>query len=187
MAGGRIQGLLLGTKVNPAIIYALRKDPKEIKEYITSLKEKKELPFELFHDLRSSSLSVMNRVKMWVHARAEDKIPGTTVIISDRVWNKNKALEAAKVPKEPENRTKAQKVDKPFEMYKQVIRDKDKPITAYQVKNDDNHIEKNATDRILKEEEQKRAKEVQKLKGDAILDKNGKVVTNLGENKGQSR
>ncbi len=186
VAGGRIKGLLLGTKVNPAIVYALRKEPKQIENYITCLKEKKELPFELVHDLRDSSLSIMNRVKMWVHARAEDKLPGTTVVLSERRWNKNKAIEAPKETKKPEtskNRAKAQEVHEPFTMYKQVERDKDKPIADYYVDNADNHIEKNANEKILKEQEEKRAKEVERFMADTVEDRNGKVIADLGENR----
>ena len=177
IAGGRIKGLLLGTKVNPAIVYALRKEPKQIENYITCLKEKEELPFELVHDLRDSSLSIMNRIKMWVHARAEDKLPGTKVILSERRWNKNKTIEA------PKNRTKAQEVDKPFEMYKQVERDKNRPIADYYVDNKDNHIEKNATEKILKEQEEKRAKEVEKFMPDSVEDRNGNVVADFGKSR----
>lgn len=208
IAGGRIKGLLLGTKVNPAIVYALRKEPKQIENYITCLKEKKELPFELFHDLRDSSLSVMNRVKMWVHARAEDKLPGTTVILTERRWNKNKTIEAPKEAKKPEtqkNKTKAQEADNPFEMYKQVEpnkdntksqevhepfttyeqvkRDKNKPIADYYVDNEDNHIEKSATEKILRQEEEKRAKEVEKFMPDTVENRNGEVVADFGENR----
>lgn len=199
IAGGRISGLLLGTKVNPAIVYALRKEPQEIKNYITCLKEQKELPFELFHDLRDSSLNIMNRVKMWVHARAEDKLPGTTVILSDRRWNKNKAIEASKTDEKTQevhepfqmykqveqdkNKAEAQEVHEPFTMYKQVKRDKNKSIADYYVENSDNHIEKNATEKILREEQEKRAKEVEKFMPDTVEDKNGEVVADFEENR----
>lgn len=92
IAGGPIQGLLLSTKVNPAIVKVLKGNPEMMEQYIQCLNDKKEFPFELIHDLRDSKLGIMDKMKMWVHARAESKIPGTEVTFMKRFWNKAKAL-----------------------------------------------------------------------------------------------
>lgn len=62
IAGNRIKGRMLSMRVNPAIVAsfgALYPDSEQLKSYIASLKTKKELPFELLHDLRNS------RIKHW--------------------------------------------------------------------------------------------------------------------------
>ena len=96
IAGGRVSGLLLRAKVNPAIVHSLMNEPETLKEYISCLHEKRELPFELVHDLRNSKLGFMERRRMAVRARAEDKIPGTKITFAQRFWNKNKTIEEAK-------------------------------------------------------------------------------------------
>lgn len=143
IAGGRIKGLLLSTKVNPAIVYALRNNPEVIETYIDCLQKQKELPFELYHDLRSSKLGAIDKLKMWVHAKAEDKIPGTRITFTERFWNKNKALDKGKEI-EPTEKTK----------------NKSRLIDIYKKENRDNRIEKNAIEKILRRQEKNRAKEI---------------------------
>lgn len=143
IADGKIKGLLLQAKVNPAIIKAL--DNKEaVKEYISCLNEKRELPFELTHDLRDSKLGFFDKMKMWVHARAEDKIPGTKISFATRFWNKNKALP------EPEN----------------AVATKDNNIKEqYKVENKGNKIEKQAA-KIMDSAEQEISNNVKEIMSD---------------------
>lgn len=144
VAGGRIKGLLLGTKVNPAIIHTLRNNPDMIETYIECLNEEKELPFELTHDLRESKLGILDKMKMWIHAKAEDKIPGTNVNFAKRFWNKNKALPEPTKPKV--EKTSGKKSIK----------------QEYQVENKENRIEKEAT-KVMSNAEKEIAKEVNEM------------------------
>lgn len=137
---GKIKALLLQAKVNPAIIKALN-DKEAIKEYISCLNEKRELPFELVHDLRNSKLGLFDKMKMWVHARAEDKIPGTKISFASRLWNKNRAIEA---PKEKE------------------VTEKKEGLKDIKVENENNRIEKNAAE-IIKNTESEIATEVKQM------------------------
>lgn len=146
ISGNKIKGLLLGTKVNPAIIHALKDDPETVKAYITCLKEGKELPFELSHDLRNSQLGMFDKMKMWVHARAENKIPGTKVTFAGKFWNKNKALGTAE--KEETKETK--------ETNKHNVK------KEYKVENKDNRIEQEAA-KVMKETEKSMAETVKNI------------------------
>lgn len=137
---GKIKALLLQAKVNPAIIKALN-DKEAIKEYISCLNEKRELPFELVHDLRNSKLGLFDKMKMWVHARAEDKIPGTKISFASRLWNKNRAIEA---PKQKE------------------VTEKKEGLKDIKVENENNRIEKNAAE-IMKNTESEIATEVKQM------------------------
>lgn len=137
---GKIKALLLQAKVNPAIIKALN-DKEAIKEYISCLNEKRELPFELVHDLRNSKLGLFDKMKMWVHARAEDKIPGTKISFASRLWNKNRAIKA---PKEKE------------------VTEKKEGLKDIKVENENNRIEKNAAE-IMKNTESEIATEVKQM------------------------
>ena len=143
ISGNKIKGLLLGTKVNPAIIHALKDDPETVKAYITCLKEGKELPFELSHDLRNSQLGMFDKMKMWVHARAENKIPGTKVTFAGKFWNKNKALGTAE--KEETKETNKHNVKK-----------------EYKVENKGNRIEQEAA-KVMKETEKSMAETVKNI------------------------
>lgn len=141
IAGGTFKGLLLGAKVNPAIVHTLKDNLENIKTYITCLKEEKELPFELFHDLRNSKLGIFDKMKMWVHARAENKIPGTKITFAERFWNKNETLEPAK---------------------KEGIKDEHDVKKEYKVENKDNRIEQEAA-KVMKETEKSMAEEVKNM------------------------
>ncbi len=155
-AGGRIKGRLLEMKVNPGIICALSKyeydnglrDDK-IRKYIKSIYNKnEELPFKLTHDLRKSSLGAINRLKMWICARAENEIPGTEVIFGKRFWNKNRALNKGK----EENKTvkaegksdKLEKVEEYRKNGKKLLND----LENLKVENPDGHIEGNALEKL---------------------------------------
>ena len=138
VAGGKLKGILLGTKINPAIVYALRNDPEMIEKYISCLNDKKELPFNLEHNLKNSSLLPLNKLKMWICARAEDKIPGTKITFSERFWNKNKAISAPEKTEGTKQRTIQEEI---------------------KVDNKDNKIEKQANEQ-LEQTQEEMAKEV---------------------------
>lgn len=84
-------GLLLMSKLNPEVVKALEDDSVALKSYIKSIYEKKELPFELTHDL--SGLGFLKKISMLRKTRAEEK-SGARVL--GRLFDKNKALEAGK-------------------------------------------------------------------------------------------
>ena len=144
IAGGRVKGVLLGAKVNPTIVHILREDPEAVKNYIECLHNKKELPFELSHDLTDSKLGIIEKMKMAVRARAEDKIPGTKITFAKRIWNKNKTLQAPKNVELPEKEDKLADI-------RNVIPQEQQAQNA---------------EKILKEQEAERAKQVQEAMRD---------------------
>lgn len=148
IAGDKIRGLLLSAKVNPAIVDLLQNysEPEMMQEYIQCLNDKKELPFELVHDLRDSKLGIMNRLKMWVCARAEDKIPGTKITFVTRLWNKNKAMaEKSQVPAQDES-SKTEKLNE----YSKKLGDRE----DIKVDNQNNKIETKAQEKMQEEKVQ---------------------------------
>lgn len=148
IAGGNVKGMLLSTKINPAIVKALNSNKEAIAEYIKCLNEKKELPFELAHDLRNSKLGIMDKIRMWRCARAEDKIPGTTVRFATRFWNKNKAIAAKSEVTKQEEETRREKLNDREDI---------------KIENPNNEIERTAN-KSIKEAEKSLAEEVKGIK-----------------------
>lgn len=149
IAGGRREGYFLRRKLNPTIIHVLKKydNKEEIKEYITCLYEKnKELPFELTHDLKNSKLGFIGRWVARRQAKAENEIPGTKIIEDKkkrRFWNKSKAIE-------PTKEQTIERIDS-LDGYRNIIDQKTQAETA---------------EKILKEQEAERAKQVQEAMRD---------------------
>ena len=146
IAGGRIRGSLLKRKLNPEILMVLEKYPEQCEEYIRSIKSKEKTPFDVVHNLEGARL--IDKLKMNKYVRAERK-SGTMVLggilspkISEGVREKAKALvESAK-------------------QQASTIKKKD---VVEKIDNKDNHIEKNAVERIQEQSEKGRAKEVQSM------------------------
>lgn len=140
---GEISGLLLKTKVNPAIVSALQNNPREIRRYIYSLYEGTELQFELTHDLSNSKLKLFDKMKMWICARAENKIPGTKITFA-KLWNKNKAIDQTTQAKTESTNT----------------------LEDYKVDNRDNKVEEQAKENVKQQEaklQEERAKIVNEM------------------------
>lgn len=153
IAGGTFGGRILSAKVNPAIVKVLENNPKMLEKYIGCLNDKEELPFELTHDLRDSQLGIFNKMRMWVRARAENKIPGTKIIFANSRWNKNKTLPKAENVNDKEDILDGE--------YKEVAKERDMK-EEIKVDNKDNHIEDEAN-RISKEIEEKMAENVKNM------------------------
>ncbi len=107
----KFKGRLLARKVNPAIISVLKDDIDMRNLYLKCLKEKRELPFEIVHDLRNSGLGFFDKWAMRRCAKAENKIPGTKVIFEERLWNKNKTLPKPKMQNTGKDIRKEVRVD----------------------------------------------------------------------------
>lgn len=165
IAGGKIKGLLLGRKVNPEIVSVLQNNPEQLKDYITSIYQKKELPFELTHHLRG--IGILDKIRMNRFARIEEKL-GATVI--GKLFDKNRALDGVKDNKmlnaAKEGLGKGVQVVK-----EQSVRLKDKAKDFVpKISNKDNHIEEKANEAIKQSQEQT-AKDVQE-----IMNQNDKEV-----------
>lgn len=88
IAGGRISGNLLKRKINPEIVAVLQNNPEQLKEYITCIKEKRKLPFELVHDL--TNLNIIEKFKLNKFVKAEEK---TGAKVLSKLFDKNKTFE----------------------------------------------------------------------------------------------
>ena len=106
----RINQFMLKRKINPVILEAINEDEKMTEEYIYSLIEKKEFPFEYKHDLENSNLSFKDMALMNRVALKESKIDGNEVIGAKKLYTiksffgkiKNKALAKFNKKEEPE-------------------------------------------------------------------------------------
>lgn len=105
----RINQFMLKRKINPVILEAINKNEKMTEEYIYSLIEKKEFPFEYKHDLENSNLSFKDMALMNRVALKESKIDGNEVIGAKKLYTiksffgkiKNKALAKFNKKEEP--------------------------------------------------------------------------------------
>ena len=105
----RINQFMLKRKINPVILEAINENEKMTEEYIYSLIEKKEFPFEYKHDLENSNLSFKDMVLMNRVALKESKIDGNEVIGAKKLYTiksffgkiKNKALAKFNKKEEP--------------------------------------------------------------------------------------
>ena len=105
----RINQLMLKRKINPVILEAINENEKMTEEYIYSLIEKKEFPFEYKHDLENSNLSFKDMALMNRVALKESKIDGNEVIGAKKLYTiksffgkiKNKALAKFNKKEEP--------------------------------------------------------------------------------------
>ena len=105
----RINQFMLKRKINPVILEAINEDKKMTEEYIYSLIEKKEFPFEYKHDLENSNLSFKDMALMNRVALKESKIDGNEVIGAKKLYTiksffgkiKNKALAKFNKKEEP--------------------------------------------------------------------------------------
>lgn len=95
IAGGRISGNLLKRKINPEIVAVLQNNPEQLKEYITCIKEKRKLPFELVHDL--TNLNIIEKFKLNKFVKAEEK---TGAKVLSKLFDKNKTFEVTAKTKE---------------------------------------------------------------------------------------
>lgn len=105
----RINQFMLKRKINPVILEAINENEKMTEEYIYSLIEKKEFPFEYKHDLENSNLSFKDMALMNRVALKESKIDGNEVIGAKKLYTiksffgkiKNKALAKFNKKEEP--------------------------------------------------------------------------------------
>ena len=105
----KINQFMLKRKINPVILEAINEDEKMTEEYIYSLIEKKEFPFEYKHDLENSNLSFKDMALMNRVALKESKIDGNEVIGAKKLYTiksffgkiKNKALAKFNKKEEP--------------------------------------------------------------------------------------
>lgn len=105
----RINQFMLKRKINPVILEAINENKKMTEEYIYSLIEKKEFPFEYKHDLENSNLSFKDMALMNRVALKESKIDGNEVIGAKKLYTiksffgkiKNKALAKFNKKEEP--------------------------------------------------------------------------------------
>ena len=110
----RINQFMLKRKINPVILEAINEDEKMTEEYIYSLIEKKEFPFEYKHDLENSNLSFKDMALMNRVALKESKIDGNEVIGAKKLYTiksffgkiKNKALAKFNKKEELEQKNK---------------------------------------------------------------------------------
>lgn len=105
----RINQFMLKRKINPVILEAINENEKMTEEYIYSLIEEKEFPFEYKHDLENSNLSFKDMALMNRVALKESKIDGNEVIGAKKLYTiksffgkiKNKALAKFNKKEEP--------------------------------------------------------------------------------------
>ena len=105
----RINQFMLKRKINPVILKAINEDEKMTEEYIYSLIDEKEFPFEYKHDLENSNLSFKDMALMNRVALKESKIDGNEVIGAKKLYTiksffgkiKNKALAKFNKKEEP--------------------------------------------------------------------------------------
>ena len=147
IAGGSIRGFLLKRKLNPEVLMVLDKYPEQCEEYIKSINNGGKNAFDIVHNLEGASF--FDKFRSNAHVRAERK-SGELVLgslfgkqVSDGLRQKAKAL----VEGSRETVKSAKKDNKWLK----------------KVDNKDNHIEKKAVERIEKENQEKRAKEVQSM------------------------
>ena len=139
IAGGRFGAFILGRKVNPEIVSVLQHDTEQLKDYITSIYQKKELPFELTHNL--DGIGILDKIKMNKFARNEEKL-GARVI--GKLFDRNKAIDNVKNSKML-NAAK-EGLDKGVTVAKEKsvkLKDKAKDFVP-KISNKDNHIEEKA-------------------------------------------
>lgn len=104
--GKRRLGIMLKRKINPEIVKALDATGNEdlVQDYIESIYTKKELPFELTHDL--SELSMIEKLQMRKYTKSEEKC-GAKIL--GKIFSRNKALpEGEKGVEQIENEGKEQ-------------------------------------------------------------------------------
>lgn len=157
IAGGRLGALRLRRKVNPEIVSVLQHDPEQLKDYITSIYQKKELPFELTHNL--DGIGILDKIKMNKFARSEEKL-GARVI--GKLFDRNKAIDNVKNSKML-NAAK-EGLDKGVTVAKEKsvkLKDKAKDFVP-KIPNKDNHIEEKANEAVKQSQEQT-AKYVQEI------------------------
>ena len=177
IAGAVFPGLLLKRKVNPNIVSVLKDNPEQLREYIKNLREKKNLPFELVHNLEGINLWRKFRLNKFV--KIEEKL-GAKVF--GKLFDKNRALKEGDtknvIDKQKETNEVNDKIQKAKEetlennKYGNVAANELKKTgkvnmdTKYKIDNEGNIIEKVANDKyekVSKEEQAKRAEEVKKM------------------------
>ena len=165
LTDSKISSLLLKRKINPNIVSVLREHPEQLKEYIISLKEKKDLPFELVHNLQD--ISLWKKFRLNKFAKIEEKL-GAKVL--GKVFDKNKTLAQEKGKKliagvkdktiegvgiVKDNAAKAKDIAKSF---------------VPKINNKDSHIEAKANEAV-KETQESMAKEVNEMSSDKGTEK----------------
>ena len=174
LTNSKISSMFLRRKINPNIVSVLRYHPDQLKEYIASLKDKKELPFELVHDMEG--ISLWKKFRLGKFTKLEEKL-GAKVL--GKMFDKNKTLtEPNVIDKNKEANEVKTKIEKAKmetlenDKYRSVIpKDVKKTSkvnldTKYKVDNDGNIIEKVAKakyEKVNEEEQAKRAEEVKKI------------------------
>lgn len=128
IAGGIIKGALLKRKINPEIVEVFKDDEEQLEEYISCIKDKKELPFELIHNLEN--LNVVDKILLNKFTKAEEK---SKAVILGKIFDKNKAL----------NSVRAKELKKIIQPKKKKTRD-----FVGKVYNKDSRIEANAREAL---------------------------------------
>lgn len=175
----RISSWFLKRKINPNIVSVLRYRPKQLKEYITSLKDGDKLPFELVHNLED--ISMWKKFRLNKFAKIEEKL-GAKVL--GKLFDKNKALPSADEKKKDnviEEYKKDEKIKDKLEKIKQETLEENKYAsvtpknedlkkvdkvsinTKYKVNNDGNIIE-NKVKKIMEDQQKQTANDVKKIK-----------------------
>lgn len=87
IAGGRIKGALLKRKINPEVVAVLEHNTDQLKEYINSISEKKNLPFDLVHNLLNTNM--LSKIKLNRFVKAEEK---AGAYVCGKLFDKNSAI-----------------------------------------------------------------------------------------------
>lgn len=157
IAGGRIKGALLKRKINPEIVAVLENDTEQLKEYISSISEKKNLPFELVHNLLNTN--ILSKVKLNRFVKAEEK---AGAYVSGKLFDKNRAITAKEKTKALAGKVKENVKDK-TEKVKDFSREKisnsknkrNKKDFVPKVSNKNNEIEAKAKAALAEKESEK--------------------------------
>ena len=162
IAGGKIKGALLKRKINPEIVAVLENDTKQLKEYISSISEKKDLPFELVHNLENTS--IFSKLKLNKFVRAEEKAGAW---VCGKLFDKNRAIVAKEKTKAIAGSVKETAKDKVAQV-KDFSQEKFKTVKSkgrdfvQKIPNKNSQIEAKAV-KNLKERQKELAANVQKI------------------------
>ena len=191
IAGAVFPGLLLKRKVNPNIVSVLKDNPEQLREYIKNLREKKNLPFELVHNLEGINLWKKFRLNKFV--KIEEKL-GAKVL--GKLFDKNRTLKEGETLEKKSTKNVIDKQKEVNEVNDKIQKGKEEVLennkygnvtdnelkktgkvtmdTKYKIDNEGNIIEKVAKDKyekISEEEQVKRAEEVKKMMNDKQNDR----------------
>lgn len=155
IAGGRIKGALLKRKINPEIVAVLGNNQEQLKEYINSIFEKKNLPFDLVHNLLNTN--ILSKVKLNRFVKAEEK---AGAYVCGKLFDKNSAIiakEKTKALAETAKETAKDKTGKIKEFSQekyQTVKNKGRDFIQ-KIPNKDSKIEEKAREAIAQKESER--------------------------------